>query len=106
MALPYTLDQLQARLTPVFSRNRVRRATLFGSYSQGKATAQSDVDLLVDSGLHGLQFFGLLEDVCSSLECKVDLIDVKDVIPNSKIDQEIQRTGVLIYEQRQIAPHT
>ena len=96
MALPYTLDQLQARLTPVFSRNSVRRATLFGSYSQGKATAQSDVDLLVDSGL---QFFGLLEDVCSSLECKVDLIDVKDVIPNSKIDQEIQRTGVLIYEQ-------
>ncbi|HIV28737.1 MAG TPA: nucleotidyltransferase domain-containing protein [Candidatus Ornithocaccomicrobium faecavium] len=99
MALPYTLDQLQARLIPVFSRNRVRRATLFGSYSQGKATAQSDVDLLVDSGLHGLQFFGLLEDVCSSLECKVDLTDVKDVIPNSKIDQEIQRTGVLIYEQ-------
>ena len=99
MALPYTLGQLQARLTPVFSRNSVRRATLFGSYSQGKATAQSDVDLLVDSGLHGLQFFGLLEDVCSSLECKVDLIDVKDVIPNSKIDQEIQRTGVLIYEQ-------
>ena len=56
MALPYTLGQLQARLTPVFSRNSVRCATLFGSYSQGNATAQSDVDLLVDSGLHGLQF--------------------------------------------------
>ena len=56
MALPYTLDQLQARLTPVFSRNSVRRATLFGSYSQGKATAQSDVDLLVDSPLRVFKF--------------------------------------------------
>ena len=93
MALPYTLDQLQARLTPVFSRNSVRRATLFGSYSQGKATAQSDVDLLVDSGLHGLQFFGLLEDVCSSLECKVDLIDVKDVIRTQRSIRKFSAQG-------------
>ena len=41
MALPYTLDQLQARLTPVFSRNSVRRATLFGSYSQGTTQKKS-----------------------------------------------------------------
>ena len=99
MQLPYTVDQLKSRLTPVFSKNHVRRATLFGSYSKGLATARSDVDLLVDSGLHGMQFFGLLEDVCNSLECKVDLIDVKDVVPDSKIEQEIQRTGVIIYEQ-------
>lgn len=99
MQHPYTVDQLKARLTPVFSKNNVRRATLFGSYVKGKATAQSDVDLLVDSGLRGMQFFGLLEDVCTSLECDVDLIDVQDIVPDSKIDQEIRRTGVIIYEQ-------
>ena len=65
MALPYTFGQLQARFTPVFRRNSVRCAALFGSYSQ----------------------------------CKVDLIDVKNVIPNAKLDQEIPRTGVLLYEQ-------
>lgn len=99
MQHPYTVDQLKARLTPVFSKNNVRRATLFGSYVKGKATTRSDVDLLVDSGLRGMQFFGLLEDVCTSLECDVDLIDVRDIIPDSKIDQEIRRTGVIIYEQ-------
>lgn len=95
----YTIEQLKTRLTPVFRRNNVRKATLFGSYSRGEATQCSDVDLLVDSGLHGMSFFGLLEDVCQSLECEVDLIDTADVIADSRIDREIRETGVVIYEQ-------
>lgn len=95
----YTVSQIRDRLTPVFRSNNVRRAVLFGSYGKGLATPQSDVDILVDSGLHGLSFFGLLEDVCQSLDCPVDLIDTRDVIPGSTIDREIQRTGTVIYEQ-------
>lgn len=99
MPAPYTLDQIKLMLIPVFEKNNVRKATLFGSYSRGNATSRSDIDLLVDSGLHGLSFFGLLEDVCNSLECEVDLIDTADLIPNSQIEQEIHNTGVVIYEQ-------
>lgn len=95
----YTIDQIKDRLAPVFRDNHVRLAVLFGSYSRGSATQESDVDLFVDSGLRGMTFFGLLEDVCQSLECPVDLIDRRDVIPDSKIDREIRRTGVVIYEQ-------
>ena len=98
MSEPYTIEQLKARLIPVFEKNHVRRATLFGSYGKGNANARSDVDLLVDSGLVGMKFFGLLEDVCSSLDCPVDLIDVEDVIPDSRLDREIRRSGVMIYE--------
>ena len=99
MESAYTISQIRDRLTPVFRSNNVRRAVLFGSYGKGLATPQSDVDILVDSGLHGLSFFGLLEDVCQSLDCPVDLIDTRDVIPGSTIDREIQRTGTVIYEQ-------
>ena len=99
MQQPYSVEQIKEKLVPVFRKNNVRRATLFGSYVKNLATAHSDVDLLVDSGLRGLQFFGLLEDVCSSLDCDVDLIDVEDIIPESKIDHEIRSTGVVIYEQ-------
>ena len=60
--------------------------------------ASNDVDILVDSGLQGLAFFGLLDDVCESLSCSVDLIDTKDVIPGSLVDREIRNTGVVIYE--------
>ncbi len=47
----YTIQQMQARLTPVFRKNCVRKTTLFGSYSRGQATASSDIDLLV-MGVH------------------------------------------------------
>ena len=57
-------------------------------------------DILVDSGLNGLSFFGLLEDVCQSLDCPVDLIDTADVVADSRIEREIQRTGVVIYERQ------
>ena len=93
MTRPYTIRQIEERLTPVFRRNNVRMAVLFGSYGKGLATPESDVDILVDSGLSGLSFFGLLEDVCQSLDCPVDLIDTRDVLPGSPIEQEIQRTG-------------
>lgn len=99
MTQPYTIPQIEERLAPVFRRNNVRRAVLFGSYSKGLATPVSDVDILVDSGLSGLSFFGLLEDVCQSLDCPVDLIDTQDIVPGSTIEHEINRTGRVIYEQ-------
>ncbi len=98
----YSVAKLQGVLSPVFRKNRVKKAILFGSYSQGTATIHSDVDLLVDSGLRGLAFFGLVDDVCESLDCEVDIVDVADVIPDSKVDREIKRTGVVIYEQESV----
>ena len=99
MDMPYTVSQLESLRRPVFERNGVRRATLFGSYAKGSASPASDVDLMVDSGLRGLAFFGLLEDVCQSLGCDVDLIDSTQILPDSRVAQEIRRTGVVIYEQ-------
>ena len=100
MSEVYTIDQLQGLLTPIFKKNHVRKATLFGSYSKGNATRYSDVDIMVDSGLRGLAFFGLLDDVCESLNCDVDMIDTADIIPDSKVDREIRNTGIVIYEQQ------
>ena len=99
MSETYSIAQLQGVLTPVFKRNSVRKAVLFGSYSKGHATEHSDVDIMVDSGLRGLAFFGLLDDVCETLDCDVDLIDAADIIPDSRIDREIKQSGVVIYEQ-------
>ncbi len=99
METTYTIEQIRSTLLPVFIKNGVRRATLFGSYCKGNATSKSDIDILVDSGLRGMSFFGLLEDVCQSVDCGVDLIDTVDVIPGSRIDNEIKQTGVVIYEQ-------
>ena len=71
---------------------------VFESYAKGCATEKSDVDILADSGLIGLSFFGLLEDVVTKLNKSVDLIDTSQVIPGSTVDSEIKATGVVIYE--------
>ena len=82
MSKIYTVPELQSVLSPIFRANGVRKATLFGSYAKGVATARSDVDLLVDSGLRGL-----------------DLIDVSQVETGSEIAREIQKSGVALFEQ-------
>ena len=94
----YTVSQIQDILKPVFQKNGVRKAILFGSYSKGQAMRYSDVDIMVDSGLHGLAFFGLVDEVCESLDCDVDLIDIREVIPDSRVDREIRNTGIVIFE--------
>jgi hypothetical protein len=95
----YSIHELKSALSPVFSQYGVRSATLFGSYAKGSANLRSDVDILVDSGLKGLQFFGLLESVSSALRIPVDLIDVTQLEPGSAIEQEIRKTGVPLYGQ-------
>lgn len=93
----YTIPELKDRLTPIFEKHGVRKAILFGSYAKGTANAKSDVDLLVDSGLRGLRFVGLLEDMQQAVGIDVDLFDVAHIEAGSQIDREIQETGVMIY---------
>ena len=95
----YTVPQLRDVLAPVFARHGVRRAVLFGSYGKGTATETSDVDLLVDSGLRGLRFVGLLDDVQRAVGRDVDLFDVTHIESGSRIDREIRDTGVTVYEE-------
>jgi hypothetical protein len=95
----FTVPQLQALLSPVFDRYGIRRAVLFGSYGKGTATETSDVDLLVDSGLRGLRFVGLLDDVQRAVGKDVDLFDVTHIESGSRIDREIRDTGVTVYEK-------
>ena len=92
-----SIELIRENLIPVFGRYKVKRAILFGSYAKGTATDRSDIDIFVDSGLRGLMFFGLLEDVTDALQKPVDLIDQSQIDENSKVMDEINRTGVLIY---------
>lgn len=95
----YTPLQIQTILHPVFASYKIKRAVLFGSYAKGTASKYSDVDILVDSGLKGLSFFGLLEDVVITLEKDVDLLDVSQLTADSVVGEEIKKSGVLIYGQ-------
>ena len=95
----YSISNIQSLLNPVFKEYNIKKAILFGSYAKGLAAKNSYVDLLVDSGLKGLAFYGLLEDVVTALDKNVDLLDTSQIVPDSLVDKEISKSGVLIYGQ-------
>ena len=97
MAEKLSVEQIRRRLTPVFEKYGVRRAVLFGSYAKGTATAKSDVDLFVDSGLRGLKFTGFLYDVERAAGVMTDVLDAADVTKDSAVEREIRQTGIVIY---------
>lgn len=95
----YSKAELQSRLMPVIAQYGVKRVVLFGSYAKGTADDKSDVDLLVDSGLRGLRFVSLCEEMRRALDREIDLFDVSHVESDSWISREIASTGVVLHEK-------
>ena len=93
------ISEIKNKLFPIFKSYNVKEAILFGSFAKNNATDKSDVDILVDSRVKGLSFFGLLEDVTCAIGKDVDLIDISQIERGSRIEKEINSTGVLIYGQ-------
>lgn len=93
------ISDIQSVLTPVFNHYDISRAVIFGSIAKGTATEKSDLDLLVDSRLHGLRFVGFIEAIRQAVGMPVDVFDVSHIEKGSKIDHEIHKTGVTIYEK-------
>ena len=81
----------------MFEQYDVKYAYLFGSYAKGKATEQSDVDLLVSMPLNGLRFYELVEMLREALKKKVDLLDETQLENNSTLVKEILGEGIKIY---------
>ncbi len=92
-----TIEKIRQQLLPIFKKYDIKQAILFGSYAKGEERENSDVDILVESNLRGLAFYGLLEDIVNALGKSVDLLDKRQIITASKIEQEITATGVVIY---------
>jgi len=98
----YTTDEIKAKLLPIFRAVPVEKAILFGSYAKGNPTQSSDIDIVIDSKgkIRGIDFFGVLEDITEALDIPVDLIEASQIIDGHRVQQEIAKTGVVIYERQ------
>ena len=93
-----TIAHISEALTPIFAAHHIHKAVLFGSYGKGIPEADSDIDILVDSGLKGLDFIELIEDVREAVRKDIDLFDICHIEEGSSLHSEIQNTGIVIYE--------
>jgi len=86
-------------VSKVAEKYDIERVYLFGSYSKGQATEDSDVDFYMISNLYGLEYFEFIEELRETLNKKIEVLSNKTVHENSKIEEEISKTGILIYER-------
>lgn len=74
------------------------KAGLFGSYSRGEQTENSDIDIVIDppTGMNYFTFFDLKEELESRMQKKVDLLTYRSLNPHIK--PYVENDQVIIYE--------
>jgi len=92
-----SMDRIRENVSEVCEKYGIGFCYLFGSYAKGTATEKSDVDLLIDTSITGLHFFGLVDEFRNTLHKRVDLLRADDLTDNKELMIEIFRTGVRLY---------
>lgn len=97
----YSISDIKNILKEIFYNTDVEKAILFGSYAKNTQTETSDIDILIDSNgkIKGLKFFAIIDMIREKLDKDVDIIEKTEIDKNSKIEKEIEKTGVIIYEK-------
>ena len=64
---------------------------------KNKAKPSSDIDLLIDTKVTGLDYFGLIEELRQALHKKIDLLNINQLDNNQDLLREIMKDGIKIY---------
>lgn len=89
------------RIQHFFASQPVNRAYLFGSFSRGEETKDSDVDIMVDLdktrpiGL--FQYVAMKQELQDLLHREVDLVESDELLPFAQ--ESANRDKYLIYER-------
>lgn len=95
-------QSLLNKLKDFFSTQPVEKAWLFGSYSRGEETEDSDIDILVsfdkNAKISLLRHAAMIVDLEDLLRCPVDLVNEKSLFP--EVRKEVELDKILIYERK------
>ena len=97
----YTINEIKQILKKILENMPVYSVVLFGSYAKNLATANSDLDLVIDTReqLMGFKLYSLITKIEEEFNKNIDAFEKSEIIENSKIDEEIKKTGVVVYEK-------
>jgi len=96
----YSIDDIRTAISPIGREYGIKRMSIFGSYSRGEATENSDIDFhLIDTGGKWGYF-----KLCGFQQALEDCLGINvDVLTTGAIDNEvlerIRRDEVIVYEQ-------
>ena len=97
----YSINDIRKILNEILNNTDVEKAILFGSYAKNTPTKNSDIDILIDSNgkIKGLKFFAIIDLIKEKFDKDVDVIEKTEINKGSKIEKEIENTGVVVYEK-------
>lgn len=94
-----SIHEIKEIVTPIAHEYGVESLSLFGSYSRGEETEESDIDLLLEKGkVKGMQVFELKEDLEAALQKSVDIVTTQGI--GEKFLSRIKEEEVPLYESR------
>ena len=78
-----SFEEIKNKIVPILIKNDVKRASLFGSVVNGRATKKSDIDLLVEfkGSKSLLDLSGLKIEREETLKRKVDVLTYNSLYP-------------------------
>jgi len=90
------------KIKPLLRENRIKYAAVFGSYSKGKETSDSDIDILVKFkkplSISLLGFVRLERQISEKLQKEVDLVTVDGISKYMKDD--VMKEMKIFYGQK------
>ena len=96
-----SVDTMVPKMQAVLAGKPVTRAWIFGSYSRGEETPQSDVDILVqydaNCRLSLLDISRIMVELSKALGVQVDLVEDGRLLPFA-VDS-VNRDRILVYER-------
>jgi len=88
------IKKIKPTILKILKQYKIKKAGIFGSYSVGENTKDSDIDILIQTSRPmGFEFAGMQTELSETLNKKVDLITYKYIEPLIKeriLKQEIK----------------
>ncbi len=90
-----SVEEIKNKIKPVLKRNGIVKAGIFGSFSRGDSTSDSDIDILVkiEKEISLFDFIGIKLELEDVLGKKVDLVEydaIKPAIRENILREEIE----------------
>ena len=99
----YTIQEIRRKVMPILVKYRIPAMYLFGSYARGDATADSDIDFLIDTT--GTELTSLLRlgslycDLEEAFQKPIDLITVRSIMQESSMESDIDFRNTVLKER-------
>ncbi len=91
-----TRETIEYHVIPLAEEYGAKKVSLFGSFARGEATAQSDVDILLDKGgIKGMKVLEFQDRLAEQLGRKVDVVTTAGA--SKRFLDKIRKDEVVLY---------